>query len=103
MRRPTVAIAALALVAIGTFTLVGQNPENSPPGFLSVLKEGQAVTVKDSGGRYEITVMDDVRLSHRITEVGTDFLVAQDLAGVTTTRIPTYSVKSIVRVKLPRR
>lgn len=103
MKRSTAAFAAFALVAISTFTVVGQNPAKPNPTFLSVLKEGQTVTVKESGGRYEITLMDDARLSHRITEVGSDFVVAQDVAGVTTIRIPTVSIKSVVQVKLPRK
>jgi hypothetical protein len=53
--------------------------------------------------RWEITLMADVRLGHRVIEVGTDYVVVVDVAGVTETRIPIYSIKSIVRIKVPRR
>ena len=68
-----------------------------------MLKAAQSVTVKENGGRYEVTVMDEVRLGHRITEVGADYLVVEDVAGVTETRIPIYSIKAIVRLKSPRK
>ena len=103
MKRRMVFMVVLALIAIGTFTVSGQPLDKPRRGFLSVLKEGQAVTIKEIAGRYEITVMDDVPLGHKLVEVGADYLTIQDIAGITETRIPTYSVKSIVRVKLPRR
>ena len=103
MNRPTFGLLLCAIIAVTSLPAPAQGQDKPRKGFLSVLKEGQAVTVKENGGRYEITVMDEVRLGQRITEVGADYLVVEDVAGVTETRIPVYSIKAIVRLKSPRK
>ena len=50
-----------------------------------------------------IAVTEEVRLGQRIIEVGFDYLVVEDVAGVTETRISIYSIKAIVRLKSPRK
>jgi hypothetical protein len=64
------------------------------------LKEGQGVVLKEAAGRYEITLMEG---GHKVIEVGPDYVVVEDIAGVTETRIPAYSIKSITRIKGPKR
>ena len=105
MKRPLFVLFASALIAGFAFNLSGQGPEKQRRGFLAGLKEGQAVTLKDVAGRYEITTLDDGpgMLGHKITEFGTDYLVVGDLADVTEIRIPIYSIKSIVRLKVRRK
>lgn len=39
---------------------------------------------------------------HKVVEVGTDYVVIEDFAGITERRIPLYSISSIVKVKRPR-
>ena len=95
----------LVAVALGSCTTAGQGPEKQRKGFLAVLNEGQAVTVKEVAGRYEITLMDNMPalLGHKVIEVGSDYVVVEDIAGVTQTRISVYSIKAIVRLNLPRK
>ena len=101
MTRPTVALLLAAMCAVGVASVSGQAPEKPRPGFLSVLKSGQSVNVKEVAGRFEISLMEEVPLSHKVTEVGADHVVVEDIAGVNETRIPVYSIKAIVRLKFP--
>ena len=95
----------LILVICATLALSCPSPEASGQdkgrkGFLSVLKEGQAVVLKETAGRYEITLMEG---GHKVIEVGPDYVVVEDIAGVTETRIPIFSIKSIARIKVNRK
>lgn len=64
------------------------------------LKVGQQVGLKDLGAIYEISVLDDnTPQSHKIIEIGSDFIILKDVAGVTQTTIPVTALKSIVRMK----
>lgn len=91
-------LAALLVVAIGLgSTLLGQvEPHRDVGGVLSVLKKGQALTLKDHGTCYEITVFDglDTPLGYQVVEVTNDCLVVKDIANVNVLRIPVYAVKS---------
>lgn len=102
MTRPLIALFVSAFLAVSLSTATGHGQEQARKGFLSVLKEGQSVSVKELGGRFEITVLKDVKLGHKVIEVGSDYVVVEDAAGVTETRIPVYSIKAVVRLKLPR-
>ena len=64
----------------------------------SGLKVGQQVGLKDHGTAFEISVIDDVPQSHKIIEIGEDFVVLEDVTEVTQTTIPVYSLKAIVRL-----
>jgi hypothetical protein len=70
--------------------------------FLSALKEGAVVSVKEVAGKYEITVMKNAPVGGKVIEVGTDYVVLEDPAGVMETRIHLTSIKSIIRLKLPK-
>lgn len=76
--------------------------DRSQKGFLSALKVGQIVTLKEDAGRYEITVLKKAPLGHKIIEIGSDYVVIEDAARVTETRIPVYSIKAIIRLRLPK-
>lgn len=104
MKRISIVLVIVA-VALAPFTASGQGQEKPPKGFLSVLKVGQPIAVKEAAGRYEIAVIDDAPapLGYKVIEVGVDFLVVEDVAGITETRIPVYSIKAIVRLKVPRK
>jgi len=102
MNRPLIAVFLSAFVLAASFTTTSHGQDKPRKGFLSILKEGQSVSVKDVGGRYEIIVMKDVKLGQKVIEVGSDYLVVEDAAGVTEIRIPVYSIRSIVRLKLPK-
>ena len=80
--------------------LFSQQEQPKPTGVLSTLKVGQNVNVKDEGQRYLITVVgEDIPQPHKVLEVGTDFIVVEDVAGRNETRIPLTSLKAVVHFK----
>ena len=106
MSRPIVVLLLATCVTLGTValgTISGKPPDKPPQGFLSEFKEGQSVMVKEVAGRFEISMFEDgpELLSHKVTSVGTDYVTVEDIAGVTETRLPIYSITSIVRLKVP--
>ena len=102
MNRPVSILFLSAFVAVASFTATSHGQEKARKGFLSVLKEGQSVSVKEVAGRFEITLMKDVKLGPKVIEVGADYIVIEDIAGVTESRIHVTSIKAIVRLKLPK-
>jgi hypothetical protein len=100
MTRSIIAVLLCAALTLACLSPEASGQEKARKGFLSVLKEGQAVVLKETAGRYEITLMEG---GHKVIEVGPDYVVVEDLAGVTETRIPIYSIKSITRIKGPKR
>ena len=82
--------------------VAGQPQDQKITGVFAPLKIGQAITVKESGDRYLLSVMDgDVKLpqSHTVIDVGQDFVVVKDFVGLNQTRIPLTSVKAVVTFK----
>lgn len=100
MTRFTFAVLLCATLAVACLSPEASGQEKGRKSFLSVLKEGQSVVLKESAGRYEITLMDG---GYKVIEVGPDYVLVEDLAGVTETRISVYSIKSITRIKGPKR
>ncbi len=100
MPRSIIAVLLCATLALACLSPEANGQEKGRKGFLSVLKEGQAVVLKEAGGRYEITLMEG---GHKVIEVGPDYIVAEDISGVTETRIPIFSIKSIARIKVNRK
>ena len=58
--------------------------------------------MKEVAGRYEITLIKDVRLAHTVKEIGADYVLFEDALGTTETRVPIYSIKAIIKVKIPK-
>jgi hypothetical protein len=104
MRRVCIAVAFLAVVALGTsFAFSQRGDDHRGQGVLSVLSKGQAVSVKDAGGRYEIGILPNVEtLGYKVVDVGADFVVVEDIAQVTQLRIPIYSIKAVSILKVGR-
>lgn len=100
MTRSIIAVLLCATLGLACLAPAACGQEKGRKSFLSVLKEGQAVVLKESAGRYELTLMEG---GHKVIEVGPDYVVVEDLAGVTETRISVYSIKSITRIKGPKR
>lgn len=66
------------------------------------LKVGGTVGLKDLGDSYQLTVWsEDLPQSHKVVEIGQDFVVLQDVAEVTKITIPMYSIKSVIRLQTP--
>ena len=101
MRRFLIAVACLTVVALGTSLSFSQRGEDHRGhGVLSVLSKGQAVSVKDAGGRYEIGVIPNVEtLGYKVIEVGSDYVVVQDISQVTELHIPIYAIKVVSVLK----
>lgn len=101
MKKTILISVIVAFLASGFFSASGQAPSR-PQGVLTVLHSGQGVNLKESNGRYEIGVFDKGPevLGHKVVEVGTDYVVLQDIAGVSEIRIPLYSVKAVTTWKV---
>lgn len=97
-------ICILRISILAVFLLaVSVNAADPPKPFLSKLKVGQEVSLKEANGRYEIIVMKRLSLGHRVVEVGEDYVELLDVSGVTTTIIPIYSIRSITKHELPQK
>ena len=104
MNRAAIGLLLLAVISLGTLNVTAQAPSEKRKAFLSALKEGQSVTIKDSAGRYEISTIDGSNLAgHKVTELGADYLVVQDISGINEIHIPVFSIKAITRLKVPRK
>lgn len=88
------------LVAVLAISATPGAEPKKPSGVLSGLRVGQSVSLKDTGSAFSITVFDpELPQSHKVVEIGENFIVVWDIAEVTETTIPIYSVKAIVKVK----
>ena len=100
MSRLLFAVVLCATLALSCLSPEASGQEKGRKGFLSMLKEGQGVVLKEAAGRFEITLMEG---GHKVIEVGPDYVVVEDIAGITETRIPIFSIKSIARIKVNRK
>jgi hypothetical protein len=97
-------LAAGLVVTVLLSTATSQPTPAARRTIFSTLKVGQAVTLKDKGGLYEIGTVDDAeRLTHKVVEIGDDYIAVQDEVGVTDTRIPLTAVRAVVSVKIKSR
>jgi hypothetical protein len=101
---PKTSAPILILLLAGVlFVASGQAPGKTH-GVLSVLHAGQPVNLADDDGGYKLNFFQDgpEMLGHRVVEVGTDFVVVEDIAGVQQLRIPVYSIKSVGITKIAK-
>lgn len=99
MRHFGVAVCVI-LLALATAAAEGRDDKG---GIFAPVEEGQKVVLKEVGDRYQITVVPGLEAGHEVIEVGTDYVVLLDPAGVNEVRIPIYSVKSVRVTRLPRK
>ena len=101
MRKTSAPILILLLAGL-LFVASGQVPAK-PHGILAVLHVGQPVNLADADGGYKLNLFKNGPevLGHKVVEVGSDFVVVEDIAGVQQLRIPAYSIKSIGITKIP--
>lgn len=97
MRHPVSSIVFLGVIVLGASLAFSQRGGEQGQGVLSVLSKGQAVSLKDIGGRYEIGVFAEGPqiLGYTVMQVGNDYVVLQDIVKVIELRIPIYSVKAV--------
>ncbi len=103
MNRLATMFLFLVVVATGQFNVTAQAPAERKSNFLAALKENQQVTLKETTGRYEISIVEGVAAvqGHKVTKIGPDYVVVEDFTGVTEILIPIYSIKAIIRLKMP--
>jgi hypothetical protein len=94
-----VIVIILLMVAAGATSNYNHKPETD---FLSVLKEGQVVSVKEVAEKFEILILEKIPVGSKITEIGTDYIMFEDPSGVSATRVHITSIKSIVRLTVPK-
>jgi hypothetical protein len=89
----------IALLFFAVALALGADEINKPKVFSS-LKIGQSVTLKDEATGITISFFDEeLALTHTISEIGDGFVIVRDIADVTETTIPVYSVKKIVKIR----
>lgn len=95
---------AIKLICVGFFLLlfVGAVNQDRPKKFLSRLKTGQIVSVKDVTGKYELIINEKAPVGSKVIEIGDDYLVIEDPSGLVETRIHVTSIKSIAKWQQPR-
>ena len=103
MSRIVIVTGLLAVISALSVAATPQRQE-SQRCMLSDFKVGQALLLKDLGTSYEITILlgQESPLGHTVVEVECDFVTLRDITGLRETRIPIYSLKSIVTLKVER-
>lgn len=97
---PFVVLAMLVGLAITATTGTSEPPPARKQGIFAVLKVGQSVSLKDKGPVWEIHTTDDgTSLTHKVAEIGEDYLVVRDETGMIEPRIPVTAVRAVVHVK----
>lgn len=93
----------LVVVATGRLSVTAQAPAERKSNFLAALKRDQPVSIKEVSGRYEISTVDGAAAvqGHKVVEIGADYVIVQDISGVTEIHIPMYSIKAIIQLKFP--
>ena len=81
------------------FCVVSSTTIHAQDNFLSVLRKNQVVQLKEVDGRFVINIINGMRVGHKVIEVGDDYILIEEPSGYIETRIPVYSIKSIVRIK----
>ena len=97
MKRGLIAGAVLLLIA----SAAASKPEAPPEkGLFATLKARDSVFLKDGGSSYVISTVDEpMPMTHEVVEIGRDYVVLKDLAGVVEVRIPVFSVKAVIHRK----
>ncbi len=94
----------IQLICVGFFLLlfVGAVNQDRPKKFLSRLKTGQIVSVKEVSGKYELLFQEKTPVGSKVIEIGDDYLVIEDPSGLVETRIHVTSIKSIAKWQQPK-
>lgn len=99
MNRAGIGLFLIFITAIAAITS-GQQPAPQRRDFLSGLKVGQTVNMKEASGRFVLSMIDDgPPLSHKVIEIGSDYVLLEDMVGVSEIRVPLYTISSMTRLK----
>lgn len=100
-RWPVLLVGILATVMLALVVSTGASQPTPAPKktVFSTLKVGQSVTLKEKGSAWEICTMDEeAPLTHKVAEIGDEFIALRDEAGSVETRIPVTAVRAVVHV-----
>jgi hypothetical protein len=93
----SVVVLGLVIGIASTSWTRGIEPQ-SGKGVFTGLKVGLPVTLKEVGAAYEVRVLEvPIPTVEKVAEVGVDYLVVKNGAGIET-RIPVTSIKAVIRI-----
>ena len=96
--------AGVVVLVVLAVVLVAAAPRaEKKSGLFAPLEVGQRVGLKEKVGGYEISIVPGVELGHKVVEVGQDYIVLEDIAGVTQNRIPVYAVRAVTITRIGSR
>lgn len=97
-------IAAVCLsIAILHSTATTQSPAPPRRTIFSPLAVGQPIVLKERGSLCEIGTLDEAGpLTHKIVEIGNDYIVVRDNADVVESRIPATALRAVTMTRLKR-
>ncbi len=96
-------VICVGLLLVGLVAAAGPRVENKSGEFFAGFEKGQKVSLKETASGYQIGVIPGVELGLTVKDVGSDFIVLEDPAKITETRIPIYAIKSISVTRLPKK
>ena len=99
MQRMTFVILAAIVFAGISMNVSGQGPTHK--GALSALQPGQSISLVATSAGYDITNFPSgpVLLNHKVIEVGADYVVVEEMVGISTLRIPIYAIRSVITMR----
>jgi hypothetical protein len=95
-RAGVVILILAAVVAVAA----AQTGEGRKLGVLAPLQVGQMIALKEVAGGYQISAVLGVQQTHKVVEVGSDYVAVVELGGLTETRIPVYSIRCVLRTRV---
>lgn len=96
--------ASLTVLGLLLLLVAAAAPQaEKPGGIFAALEKGSKVALKETAQGFEIGVFPGVELAFTVKEVGQDYIVVEDITGITETRIPIYSVKCVRITRLPKK
>ena len=100
MKKAWLLAVPLVVAAMAVMAVYAQEAPQPAGGVFAGLRIGQNIAMADAGAAVQLTVFAQERPGpYKITELGADYLVIQDLACLNEHRIPITSVKMVTSVK----
>lgn len=89
-------VVSISFVALGA----GQQEPDAADGLLSKLRPDQPVILIERNDRFEIRpVANALERSHKVVEIGHDYIMLRDLTEQVEVVVPIYSIKAITTIK----
>ncbi len=99
LRVGLVVLGSVVVLAAVVWVACAGEQARPAAGPLATLQVGRSVSLKDAGAAYELTTYTrEVVGPYKVTEVGQDYVVVQDIGGLQDIRIPVYAVKCIINI-----